>query len=230
MFAYSFAFQSKYPDFECKSRQHPNWYPWTREDVCQNGEDIAGFKYRYNADSAYTINNWITSMNIEWAPEYQIGLFGSLYFIGVCIGAGTLLRLADIRGRKPVLLFSLALNMLITFLLWITNDLFITYLLVILNGIVIAPRVSISYLYMMEVIQESKKKLFNFISWICDAFSVIFIAAYFYFIKSGISIFYIYIVYGTITLIILFFIPESPHYLYAKCRFNELREWFNNYQ
>ena len=95
--------------------------------MCENSPEIAGFKYRYNTDSMYTISNWITSMNIEWIPEYRIGLFGSLFFVGFCIGATTLLRIADIKGRKPVLLFSMATNMLISFLFLITNDLFVTY-------------------------------------------------------------------------------------------------------
>ena len=77
---------------------------------------------------------------------------------------------------------------------------------------------------MMEVIQENKKKLFNFITCLFDALTVVSVASFYYFYKVGEATFYFYLIHGVVTLIALFSIPESPQYLYAKNRFFELKD------
>ena len=95
-FVYGLPFLGKYPDFEWRSNSHPDWYQCPRADVWNNSGELSGFEYRYNTNSIYTIDNWVTSMNLECVPEYKIGLFGSLYFIGYLLGSATLTRRSDI--------------------------------------------------------------------------------------------------------------------------------------
>ena len=93
----------------------------------------------------------------------------------------------------------------------------------------IAPTASISYLYMMEVVEENKKKKLNFITFALDALDIIFIAIIWYFYKSAKGVLIIYFVHLIINFASVLLIPESPHFLYSKWKFEELRECFNNY-
>ena len=228
-FVYALPFLGKYPDFEWRSDSHPDWYQCPRADVWNNSGELSGFEYRYNTNSIYTIDNWVTSMNLECVPEYKIGLFGSLYFIGYLLGSAFLTRFADINGRKSILTYSLATSTIAAILFLITNNLIMTYLLILINGFVIAPTASVSYLYMMEVIEEKSKKLFNYLTCTLDAWDIILISIYYYYIKSGESILYMYVIHAIINLATLYYIPESPHFLYSKCKFSELKDCFNNY-
>ena len=117
-FVYALPFLGKYPEFEWRENSNLEWYKWLRSEVW--GEHTTEFAYRYDESSIYTLNNWITSMSLEWAPEYKIGLFGSLYFIGYLIGSIGLTKFADEYGRKPVLLFALLVSTIAAFWFLIT--------------------------------------------------------------------------------------------------------------
>ena len=217
-FVYALPFLGKYPDYEWRSNLNPEWYKCQRNDVWENFSEINGFEYRVDWNSIYSIDNWVTSMNLECAPEYQIGLFGSLYFIGYLLGSALLTRYADVKGRKWILLYSLLTSTIAAWLFLLTNSLTITYILILINGFVIAPTASISYLYMMEVVEEKNKMMFNCITWTIDALDIIFIAVYYYYFKSGESILYIYVFHSIINLATLFYTPESPHFFVFKMK------------
>lgn len=137
------------------------------------------------------------------------------------------MRLADIKGRKPMLIIALFCTVLFTSVLLVTNSLIIAYIIIFLNGVVIAVRVSVSYVMMMELVPENKKKRYNLISAICDSTGVIIIALYYYFVKYGESLFYVYIILTCVFLFLLWKVPETPHFLYSHRRWTELHEAFD---
>lgn len=145
----------KYPDFECQNLAGDEWQACSHDTVCDSHDN--NFQYRYNWNSDNTISNWITSMKLECEPGYKIGMIGSLYFLGFCIGAATLLRLADIKGRRPMLIFSMVSSTLVTFCFLITNSLTIAYILTFLNGMFLAVRIAVGYMCILEFAPLSLK-------------------------------------------------------------------------
>lgn len=59
------------------------------------------------ADSS--LHNWVSEYNMECAPKYEFGLFGSLYFVAVVIGSVIFPPLADRIGRRPITLAGVAI-------------------------------------------------------------------------------------------------------------------------
>jgi hypothetical protein len=79
-------------------------------------------------------------------------------------------------------------------------------------------------MYMMEMVPLRKKKTINMLGAIADSAVIVVIAVYYYYIKFGESMFHLYLVHSSITLVILFKIPESPHFLYSKKKWKELHD------
>lgn len=85
-------------------------------------------EYKVDYDSNETITNWITMMDLVCAPDYKIGLFGSLYFIGFFVGCAFFMRFADIKGRRKLSMISVVGTILSSFTIFVINDLVVTYI------------------------------------------------------------------------------------------------------
>ena len=129
-----------------------------------------------------------------------------------------------------MLVFGMIVQMLWELLFLTTNNLMVTYILIFVNGYAIAPNTSISYLYMMEVVEEKKRKLFNYFAQTLDAIYIISIAIFYLYVKEiNWILWWFLIIHILLNLLAISFIPESPNFLYSKCRFSELKDCFNNY-
>ena len=90
-------------------------------------------------------------------------MVGSLFFLGFGLGAATLLRLADVKGRKPMFMFSLAASMILMSGYLVATSLKVIYILTFLNGFVLAARISVGYMYELEMVATHRKKQINFL-------------------------------------------------------------------
>jgi len=79
--------------------------------------------YSIDWNDGKSLQNWMTDMNLICEPAYRIGLIGSLQFVGLALGAVIFTPFADTYGRKPVLIFSVALTPIVMFslLIFATN-------------------------------------------------------------------------------------------------------------
>ena len=73
-------------------------------------------------------------MNLVCEPDYKIGLFGSMFFIGVLITSTCLIRLADVVGRQTVVMFGLIGLTISVIFMYFINALLIIYILVLFVG------------------------------------------------------------------------------------------------
>lgn len=62
-------------------------------------EDI---DWRIDWDSSRSIKNWVDEMGLMCAPSLEIGLFGSIYFLGMAL-SGVFLKFSDHYGRKRII-------------------------------------------------------------------------------------------------------------------------------
>ena len=127
-----------------------------------------------------------------------------------------------------MLIISEALSALAVFMIIWTNDLYMTYFLIFLNGYLLSVRITVTYIYMMELVLESQKKTFNFVNMLFDAITVILIPTVYIFIKYGEFLLYVYVFHAGIMLFIFISMPESPHFLYSKRKFDLLRHSLNH--
>ena len=65
-----------------------DWLSWTEKEAWSNPQTL--FKIDYTSED--TVSNWITELNLVCLSKFNIGLFGSLYFVGYVIGALTFVR------------------------------------------------------------------------------------------------------------------------------------------
>ena len=108
-------------------------------------------KYKIDYDSPETVKNWITSMDLVCEESFQIGMFGSLYFIGLFLGSAVFVRLADLKGRKIFVQIGVTGTMFCTIIIYLVNNLTIVYLSIAAFGLFLALRIFISYIYLLEL-------------------------------------------------------------------------------
>jgi MFS family permease len=99
----------------------------------------------------------MTDKGLLCSKPYEIGLMASVNFIGFTIGSFLFVRLADIYGRKPVLLISSAVTPIgvVCIILW-GNSLTNIYIIVFVMGLTYSTRASVSYLLATEYLTENK--------------------------------------------------------------------------
>lgn len=119
-------------------------------------------------------------MDLVCSSDFMVGLFGALYFAGLAIGALSLNRLADIFGRKYISIASLVLSVITAIVILAVNDLTTTYIMCFFNGFSQSIRISVLYIYMLELVKPDLRQTYNMLAQVLDNSSFIFIAFMFY--------------------------------------------------
>jgi MFS family permease len=90
----------------------------------------------------------MTDYNFLCAKPYEIGFMASVNFIGFTIGSLFFVRMADVYGRKPVLLIATSVSPIgITCLIFFGKSLMSVYIIVFCMGLTYSTRTSVSYLF-----------------------------------------------------------------------------------
>jgi MFS family permease len=124
-------------------------------------------------------------LNLICISNFQLGLFGSLYFIGFVVGALTLLRLGDTLGRKPVLMFTSISYMILFLLFYFANSLVFVYTLLFISGVLGIARGSLFYMYMLELIPAEKRSTFHGILMSIESIGGILTSVLFYYVQDA---------------------------------------------
>ena len=173
------------------------------------------------------LDNWISDFNLMCTSKITLGLFGSLHFAGNVIGAMFILRLGDIYGRKPVLLFSTLSTMFVVFSMYFTQNLYLVYALLVISGMLIIAKGTMAYIYMLELIPDSRWGIYHTVVWVLgSSFSCLWVILFYY--LTDLRIYFLVIsALCFLYFLILLRTPESPHFLYTQKRWDELRNVFN---
>lgn len=105
---YPMTFYELQPVYLCKNRSDvgAEWETCKTEDFCGKEAEI---EYRVDEENSLSLDNWVEEYGMTCSPNYQMGLFGSLFFIAVVVASFLFTPLADKFGRRKVCLFGLAL-------------------------------------------------------------------------------------------------------------------------
>ena len=93
---YVLPFMELFPVYMCTSALQPTPYVCEPENFC--GNDLITYTVDYTADTS--LHNWVEQLDLTCKTKSEIGLIGSIYFIGIIISMLTVPRAADLYGRK----------------------------------------------------------------------------------------------------------------------------------
>ena len=142
------------PPFFCKPADQPDAAPYEckHEDFYKHSKCDPNILITPNMDTAESLYNWAYEMDLFCTSSFEIGLFGSLYFVGFMFGSLTLLRLADMYGRRPIYYIGIVLHLVsVTFTIFI-DSLVSRYLFMTLLGVATAVTVCGTFVLLLELI------------------------------------------------------------------------------
>jgi MFS family permease len=157
-----------------------------------------------------------------------------LFFSGFAAGSPFIPRLADVHGRKKVFWMCMFIQLLSTCCFILVpagpegNESKYFYIVIInffIQGLCASGRPAIGYIYMCEFAPQKHHTLMGTV-WNCSEGAIfIYLTLYYYYISKE----WVWTqVYGAatnvVTCILLFWIPESPKYLYSEKRYKECVE------
>jgi MFS family permease len=83
--------------------------------------------------------------------------------LGVMIGCLVFPRLADLKGRKPLFIFGLALHIFSMVVLVLSSSVYISYIGTFLLGAATTARYFVGYAYTIELMPRNKKLFAGFL-------------------------------------------------------------------
>ena len=151
---YSLSYLLLMPPFLCKPADDPNaeFQSCEHTDFFNGATCDPAIAFIPDMDTARSLFNWAFEMELYCTSKLYIGLFGSLYFVGFMVGSMTLLRLADIYGRRPLLLLGIAIHVVaVFFIIWLSS-LIARYCFITLLGIATGITVNCTFVLLVELV------------------------------------------------------------------------------
>jgi MFS transporter, putative metabolite:H+ symporter len=130
-------------------------------------------------DSDSTLINWIDKFGMQCAPKQQFGMFGSMFFAGVVIGSLVLPRLSDIYGRRKIAIIGNYMHLIPGSIFLMTQDFYLSLLLIFFMGIAMGGRVFVGYVWMSENMRVKDVSKATAAMFTIDALAIYVAAVYF---------------------------------------------------
>lgn len=153
---------------------------------------------------------------------------------GWSLGCLFIPRLADLKGRRSIFLIASLVSIPIYIAIILTRSLNFTLALNFLLGLTNPGKISIGYVYLLELIPAAWQTYAGTAFLIADGTTTVLVALYFRYISKDWLWFQVFF-FSLMTLATLacFLVPESPKYLYGYRKFRYARAaldkiaWFN---
>lgn len=103
----------------------------------------------------YSINwdeskrNFITDFDEYCSPQYLLDLQGTIYFVGIILGSLVSMRLADIYGRKPIIIIGLILYGVVALMIFLIKEEWALFLAIAICGFQMPNTCQCAYLLMI---------------------------------------------------------------------------------
>ena len=96
-------------------------------------------------------------LELECSDAFHIGLLGSLGFLGWVLSLLVIPRAADRSGRKWIIIISSIAAVVAYIGIMFSTSIYLTYFFILFNGLTLAGRVSVGYVYMMELLPAESR-------------------------------------------------------------------------
>ena len=149
-------------------------------------------------------------------------------FLGVVVSSVTIMPLFDIFGRKWFVLISMCFNALILQGLFLFREYWMVLVIYFLFGFTIVASATAVYTYLAEIVPPQQRKYFVIgLEMVNRLFQYTVPFCYFVF-KTWAAGLILYILTIGVLSVGIFFMPESPKFLYDSRRFDTLRKVFSS--
>ena len=219
-FLFSLPFLEKEPSYLCLNQGEKVWYQCKAEIFCKKST----VSWKYNWEDSETLDNLLVQFNLVCDAEMKIGLFGSFFLLGICMGSITLTRLGDIYGRKPIFIFGILLVALASFILYFMTNIITGYVLGFIMGFGVTAKQYVGFSYLVEMHPKKRQVLVGCMFFFYEALIFLFLTTFFGWINK--SWYYILIPtlgFGVIGCLLMILMPESPRFLVSTKQYDRAR-------
>ena len=215
---YSLGYLEKLPLFFCGEGAQP----CSQEEACLRNPH--SYTTRYPLDKT----NLIRKLSLQCATGSQIGLIGTIYFIGLTLGSLFLPPLADRYGRKKFILLSNLLHLVAVSGLLLAQSLAALYIFFFILGLKSPAAQHLSYVYIAEVVRKDKRALYSTLALLGDCSTVMALPFYYFYAPDYTPLFMFSIALVVLASVgILFCVPESPRFLLVSAQYVEAAHSLN---
>ena len=102
--------------------------------------------------------NFMEDKNLRCLDRSEIGLLGSLVFLGWAFTSAWVPRLADLKGRKPIVLVSLLIELPAMVLILLTKNYYVLATCFFIIGACNTGSLLVGFIYSMELVEEKYVK------------------------------------------------------------------------
>ena len=217
---YALTYLEKWPAFKCtKVSEKECDIDYYREHMDEPN------LIRIDADSVYTLDNWVGRLDLFSKSTFQIGLIGSVYLLGWALGCLFVPRMGDIYGRRWPYLISMGISLLVYLALILSTNINLTTVMFLLLGLTTPAKSNVCYIYLLEFIPKKWQTAVGTALLFGDGSTMIFLSLYFRFISKDWLWFQVFALSLTAAaFLVTLFAPESPKYLYSYKRYKEARK------
>ena len=195
----------------------------TKEQICAGNPLIVSWEA--DPSSSNTLYNWQQSMDLTCVDSWRISALGTFYFIGWCSTLLWLPAMADRHGRKRFYWLGIFLNLCIYTGMLFTDSLLVMTVLFSLFGAVCSLIIQVGYVYLTEMVPTKIVAGLTSLWSIQDA--TIYICCVVYFAEISKHWFYyalIGYILNVISMVGLYWLPESPRFLHKSGKESEAQE------
>ena len=172
--------------------------------------------------SYLNLSNWIQEFNLVTVTPAAPTMFFLLIFGGLAAGALCVAPVVDSHRKKVVFVISLVTILVVYVLLLVTTDWTMLMVYVFLYGFALSVCIISGLLLMLQLIPQSTQAVALLCFVITSACMSFYVCAYFRLSKSWRPLFEIAIIFLLISLMFIYFIPESLRHLFTQHRYEEL--------
>jgi putative MFS transporter len=201
--------------------------------ICTKGTDIVTCSRREACSGkyTYTINyidqeyySWVNDYKMDCNYSFEIGLLGSLLFIGSMISSIISPIASDYIGRAAIIKYSMYARTCVILLPMIFHNIHVLLASIFSLGLLNSMHSTIPYILLSEYVTTKERDDYLTFMFICESFSGILSTIFFYFYQNWLVFFILNFLYGCVFVCLSFYLYESPRFLYLNKRYNEARE------
>lgn len=184
---YGVSYMTKRPLFYCGGVE------CDMQEACDSG--IYTVHYDNN------LKNLTGKLKLECISDTAMGFIGSCYFIGFMAGALFIPRLADIFGRRWIIIAGLLCNVVGVILVVFANSLSFIYAAMIILGLQSPATMQVSFVMITEIVGTKYRAFYSTLILSINAFLNLFNPAYYYLAKDFMPLMYATLALGGVLLL-----------------------------
>ncbi|CDW86321.1 solute carrier family member 5 [Stylonychia lemnae] len=225
--AYSSTYLIQDPAYLCIKTPGSDYESCTKDEACEIGS------WKIDWYDPNSLDNWINEFNLNCAPPKKTSLLSSMYYCGYAFGCLFIPRITDKIGRRFPLMLCMIFQFPLYMALLFSKTVELNTALCFFLGVTCVGRYNGCFINISEFVHTNYKNHVSTLLLIQDSITTIFVAAYYEFSKNWLYLQIFGVAISGLSIIGLWFIPETPEYLYSYHKFSQCKyicnyiAWFN---